>query len=404
MPKPSALKIFGAVITVVLLSGVFYLRAMQNYRGFERNGNNSNFFFFWLAGRMVLDGQNPYDETQYLAGHDAYGVTWKPNKIFPYPLPLSIFMLPLGLMPLSTAYIAWQFLSQVIVAITVWVLLAHWKDSAHERLLLPVVIFLVFYGPVFLTLQTGAIGAFTLLAILASLLLFEKDKPLLAGMALSLTILKPPQGLTILLLAGVWFFSRRDWMAILGVGIGGLVLLIIGIIQDPLWALKFENAGRAVMERTLGVQSNVWAFSYLACKGISPCSILLGGAGAISILGGAACLIWKNHARLSAWEVFNVIIPFGFISTIYLWAYDQLPYVLPIIWIVGTLVEKKKSYLQAFAFLVVSDIIAFTALILHAFTLKDLWSFGNTLIVLIGILWASQAKQKSPIDTSPKPA
>jgi hypothetical protein len=59
------------------------------------------------------------------------------------------------------------------------------------------------------------------------------------------------------------------------------------------------------------------------------------------------------------------------------------------VWIVGTLVERKKSYIQAFIFLVFLTLASFTALALHAYTLKDVWSLGNTVIVLgmvLGIL------------------
>lgn len=374
------LKIAGIAIAIIILGGIFYFRAMQNFANLKNS--NSNFFFFWLAGRMVLTGENPYDQTQYLAGHDALGVTWKPNKIFPYPLPLSIFMTPLGLFSLSTAYILWQILSQALVAVTVFVLLNKWKGPAHRRLFLPGMIFLTFFGPIYLTLQAGAIGAFTLLVVLASLLLFEEGKSLLAGIVLSLTILKPPQGLTILLLAGIWFLARRDWKAIQGVASGGIGLLVIGIIQDPHWVSKFLTASQAVMDRTLGVHSNVWAYSYLICQGASPCSTILGSVGALLLLVFGGYLLWKNRAKLTPWEAFNIIIPIGFVSTIYLWAYDQILYVIPITWIVGTLVERKKSYIQAFIFLIVVTLVSLTALALHAFTLKDIWSLGNTILVL----------------------
>jgi hypothetical protein len=90
----------------------------------------------------------------------------------------------------------------------------------------------VFFGPMYLTLHAGSVGAIALLALLAAILLLEKDKSLLAGIMLSLTMLKPPQGVPILFLAGIWFLARRDWKAIYGVAIGGIALLLIGMIQE----------------------------------------------------------------------------------------------------------------------------------------------------------------------------
>jgi hypothetical protein len=398
MKKNILLKTSGILLSIFLLGGIFYLRAVQNYS--TQDYPNSNFFFFWLAGRMVLNGENPYDQSLYLAGHEAFGAAWRPNKIFPYPLPLSLFMVPLGLVSLGNAYIIWQIISQILIAITVFILLNHWKEPAQRRLFVPVMLFLLFFGPVFLTLQIGSIGALTLVIMLSALFLLEKEKSLLAGLILSLTILKPPQGATILFLTGIWFIARREWKAILGIAIGGLALFLIGYLQDPLWLIKFRTASQAVMDRTQGIHSNVWSFAYLACKGTSPCFTLLGAAGALTLLGLGGLLLWRKQAELSAWEAMNFIIPIGFVSTVYLWAYDQILYVIPIIWIVGTLVQKRKSYMYAFLFLLILVLYSFIALALHAQTSKDLWSLGNTLIVLGAILLATRLKQKSPIDTS----
>lgn len=372
-------KLIGILLTVLLLGGMIFLRTQMS-KTFDYQ--NSNFAFFWLSGRMILQGENPYNEVQYLAGHDTYGIKWRPNNIFPYPLPLALIFIPFGLISLAKAYVLWQVVSLIFIASVIYILLNQWKDSAQRRLLIPIFAFMFFFGPLYLTLFTGSIGVVAVLVLLSAILLFEKDKSLLAGFILSLTILKPPQGLPILLLAGFWFLARRDWRAILGVAIGGISLLLIGIIQDPLWAIKFLGASQAVMNRTQGIHSNVWAFAYLACGGISPCSTLLGGALGLTLLGMGGFFLWKKQAQWSAWEAFNVIIPIAFVSTIYLWSYDQLPFIIPIVWIIGTLVKRTKSYISAFLFLIALDLYSLFALEKQASTGRDLWSLGNTAIVL----------------------
>jgi len=395
--KNSIQKIAGIIITLSLIGGMIFLRTQMS-KTFDYQ--NSNFAFFWLSGRMILQGESPYNETQYLAGHDTYGIKWRPNNIFPYPLPLALIFIPFGLISLANAYILWQIVSLVSIALIIFILLNHWKESAQQRLLIPIFAFMFFFGPLYLTLFTGSIGAIAALVILGAILLFEKDKSLLAGIVLSLTILKPPQGLPILLLAGIWFLARRDWKAIFGVAIGGISLLLIGMIQDPLWAIKFLGTSQAVMDRTQGVHSNVWAFSYLACGGASPCSTLLGGTLGLVLLGLGGFFLWLNQAKVTAWEAFNIIIPIAFVSTIYLWAYDQLTYIIPIVWIVGTLVERTKSYIHAFLFLIVLDVFSFYALVQQAATDKDLWSLGTTVIVLgmaLGLLYLKPIDKPSPL-------
>ena len=382
-------------MTLFLIGGMIFIRARISATSFDFQ--SSNFTFFWLAGRMILEGENPYNETQYLAGHETYGIKWQPNQIFPYPLPLAIIFIPTGLLSLPAAYIVWQVITLLIVAATIFLLLNHWKETAPRRLLVPVFASMFFFGPLYLTLHTGSVGALAILSVAGAILLLEKDQSLLAGIALSLTILKPPQGLTILLLAGIWFLARRDWKAIYGVAIGGIALLVVGIIQDPFWVTKFFGATQAVMDRTLGVHSNVWAYAYLACGGTSPCSSVLGAAGSVTLLGLGGFFLWKNRAR-PAWEAFNVIIPIAFVSTIYLWAYDQIPYIIPIVWIIGTLVERTKSYIHAFIFLIVLELFSFYALAQQALTDKDLWSLGTTVVVLgttLGLMYLNKIK---PID------
>ena len=393
------LHIVLGILSIILLGVMFHLRAMHNLNNYTSGPNlTSNFFTFWLPGHMILNGENPYDATQYLAGHDAYHIVWRPNKIFPYPLPLSLFMVPLGWFPLLIAYYIWQIITQIIIAITVFILLGLWGQEAQTRMLVPMMIFFLFFGPIYLALQVGSIGAFSLLTVLVSLMLFEKQKLFAAGMVLSLTILKPPMGITILFLAGIWLLARRDWRAIQGMIFGCLGILLVGMIQDPLWVMKFREASQSVMDRTQGIQSNVWSYSYLICSGSSLCSIILGSLSSLMLLGLGGFFLWRNCAQLSVWEAFNVIIPIGFVATIYLWSYDQILYAIPVIWITCTLIDRKKSYIQAFLFLIIFEIIAFVALVKHANTQRDLWNAGNTIIVLGMVLWLYFSRQDKSIE------
>jgi membrane-associated HD superfamily phosphohydrolase len=110
--------------------------------------------------------------------------------------------------------------------------------------------------------------------------------------------------------------------------------------------------------------------------------------------------LWRNQAKVTAWEAFNVILPIAFVSTIYLWAYDQLPYIIPVVWIMGTLVKRKSNYLHAFIFLIALVSISFFALVQQAGTSKDLWSLGTTILVLGMVLWL----RFRPVSTAPVPA
>ncbi len=378
------------VLTILVLTAMFVQRAFYNLT--HEDFRNSNFVFFWLAGRMILNGQNPYDTAQWLAGHDALGTTWRPNQIFPYPLPLAFLMTPLGMVSLPTAYFLWQLASEILIALSAWYLLQHWFGGRQSRLFLPLMIFLLYFGPVYLSLQIGSMAALTLIILVAAISLLTRGLPIPAGILLSLTMLKPPQGVTLLFLAGVWFLFRRDWKAIAGMCLGGIALIVSGLVKDPDWLGKFAAAGQVVLDRTLGVQSNIFSFAYLACGRELGCMWILGAAGTLLLFAATGAYLWRRRSELSTWEAFNLIIPVSFVSTIYLWSYDQLPYLIPLLWIAGTLVEKTRSYLPTFGLMLALVGISIVGLVIQAYTHQDLLSIVPTLVIIGLCLWLRGSK------------
>jgi glycosyl transferase family 87 len=365
--------------TVLLLLAAFVERAWHNLRYIDFR--NSNFFFFWLAGRMTWLSQNPYDSVQWLAGHDAYAVTWRPNQIFPYPLPLAYILAPIGLLPLPQAYFAWQVLSGLLITLAAWILLQRGGSPRERLLLLPLVLMLMFFGPVFLSLQIGGLGPLMLIAVIASIGAWDTNHPFLAGLLIALTLLKPPQGVPILVLCGYWILIRGQWRSVLGIIIGGLVLLVIGMLGDLRWVEHFGAASQVVLDRTLGLQSNALGFAYLACRPNLTCMWILGAAGSTLCLGIGAALLWRGRRTLSAWEALSLILPLAFVATVYLWSYDQVLYIIPIVWISVNLIRRTRSYLPTFGFMIVLVMISFGSLLVQARTRSDLLSVLTSLLI-----------------------
>ena len=124
--RPHIFKMLRVIISVIVLGTIFYFNALHHVP--KEYHQNMNFFTFWLPGHMLLEGENPFNETQWLDNHVAYGVTWIPNQIFPYPLPLAGFLVPLGLLPFREALFVSDFISQSIIAISIYLCLIIGKN------------------------------------------------------------------------------------------------------------------------------------------------------------------------------------------------------------------------------------------------------------------------------------
>jgi hypothetical protein len=368
------------VLVAAVLVALAYQRAAFNLTHIDYR--NSNFFVFWLAGRMVVSGQNPYDAAEWAAGHDAYGVTWRPNDTFLYPLPLAFIAVPLALLSLPNAYFVWVLISSLLVSLALWLLVRQSPEPRVRLLFLPLAILLLFFGPVYLTLQVGSIGAFTLIVLVLSILAWNRSLPWLAGLLLALTILKPSQGAPLLLLAGFWMLARRDWEALASAGVGVAALAILGSFADPHWVAEFASSGQTLFLQTLGSQATVWSGAFAICGGANACTAVTGAALAAITMGGSA--LWLARARpvLLPHEAFNVIIPVAALSTVYSWSYDQILYVVPIAWIVSELLARTRSYLPPLGFVLVLVALSVFALSAQASSGKDFWSAVTTVLVL----------------------
>jgi hypothetical protein len=386
----------GMTAGLIFLMAVFLFNSVQNSS--HEDSRNSNFLKFWIAGHMILIGQNPYDATQWENEHINLGAGQIDDKIFLYPLPQAFFLVPLGILPISDSFILEGIISQVIIAATSLILLNRFIKPGQNWLLLPLVLLLLFFGPVYLSLQIGSIGAFALAVLVITILLLERRKYFLTGIVLSMLILKPSQGLPILFLMGSWLFFKRDWIVIIGMIFGGFILLLSGLIYDPQWIQKFLNVSQTVSGRTLGLQSNIYSFAYLGCNKDVYCAGIVGTVGIFIVLGLGCFYLWHNRELLTTWEVINIVVPLGFISTIYLWSYDQLLYIFPIIWIMAKLVEKTKSFLFSFFLLIALDTLSFTSLVELAKTHKDILSISTTILILGMCLWSARWKKETSID------
>jgi len=123
--------ILGIIFIIVLLG--LSLDGVTTFQKFDIDIPN-DFFTFWLASRMVYQGDDPYDSSQWIKGHEEFQANFIANDTFLYPIPLAI-LLPFGFLHVKGAYVAWVFLSFVMIAVSIILLINTvllqivWKDD-----------------------------------------------------------------------------------------------------------------------------------------------------------------------------------------------------------------------------------------------------------------------------------
>mgnify|MGYP000067780381 CR=1 FL=1 len=355
---------------------------------------NNGFFKFWLAGRMTWTPAHPYSLEDWDAGHKQFGATWMDEKRFAYPLPLALLVAPLGLLPIETAYILWDFLAQILIAVCLLWLATHWEGLNRRLYVLFLLVAATLNGNIYLGLMTGTLAALFLAFLTLALFFLERKRDLLAGFFLVLVILKPPL-VTILVLLGLWLLFSRRWRVIGGMALGGFSLLVIGLLQDPQWLQKFLGTGDSLLGMRLGHQPTILSYTRLACAGDMSCAITWYALLALCLAALFAFLLLKAHSRLSALQVFSLALPLGVLLPPYIWSYDYTLLVIPIAYTAFEMVRRQKTYIYATLFLLALTALALVGLTLFwmnpdsdALTIqRDMWSIWTGLYVLAAAWW-----------------
>ena len=353
----------------------------------------TDFFTFWLAGRMTLQGQDIYSETSWIAAHHFYGSTWMPNPIFPYPIALSLFLIPLGALPLKTAYFVWIFLSQVLLLLSVFLLLDAWKDKERATTGYFLVITMLLFRPIMVTLFTAQFVAFFLVLSSLTIYFWKKENWFLGGLIIALLNFKPSYGALILVLVGIWLLFEKQKMAIWGIIIGNLILGFVGLLQNPRWIQLFWETGKRKSGQTFGLYPTMWSGLNLMCKKNGICIAIAGGAIILLLLSLYIYLLYSNrNLRLDSLNVMALVIPIALLVT-YNWAYDQTMLVIPITFCVSFLATNHKQWSKLFPILV--DLVSLSLLIWAYFRKIDIWSLllPAGLLVIVFWFWVTTPKQ-----------
>ncbi|HJX68023.1 MAG TPA: hypothetical protein VJ258_04780, partial [Candidatus Limnocylindrales bacterium] len=87
----------------------------------------NDFHDYWLAGKLILQGQSPYDSAALAETARREGLSFLVGGGYSYPLPFAVAMVPFALLPFAVAVAAFGAVSLVLFGLTVaaWLVWAH---------------------------------------------------------------------------------------------------------------------------------------------------------------------------------------------------------------------------------------------------------------------------------------
>jgi alpha-1,2-mannosyltransferase len=227
------------LLIVVLLAGLYIRTGVLDMLAIEVP---SDFRVNFVAARALVDGLNPYDNAVALAvagregipyvGGETWTVVTNPPTAMPY------FALFTGL-SFDSARVAFLFTNQLLLLVTGFLLYRLARPARPLLWLASMLVLAVAFEPLLATLRLGQVDI--LIALLLSLAVLAERRRLgwLAGAAVGLAAafkLAP----ALLVLYFVW---RRDWRAVGGMAVAGLVAVAISLafVGTYVWSFSLTE-------------------------------------------------------------------------------------------------------------------------------------------------------------------
>jgi hypothetical protein len=396
--KPAWLLPF--LISAAVIAFIILTYAVANYFVHRMDHANSDFFTFWLGGKLLSKGLDPYNSKIWLAGHDLYQATWRPNLTYIYPLPLTIFFVPLSLLELDQAYTLWFFLSIWAVILSVFLMLRMMNSPRVYHLAMPLLAGAFLFRPTIVTLRNGQLGAVLLLVLTLAVYLLQKEHWLSGGLVVALLILKPQLGAPLLVLLLLVLLYQRRWQVPIGMGITGIILLLAGLLIRLDWPIAFLSAGFQKFYSTFGYSPTLWGVVGDFCEHGYTCTLLYGSIGSVLFTLFLFGLLLKYKVGAPIFSV-SILILAALLITPYTWAYDQILLVIPISFAAIKLFKQRVPYLISALLFLVIDIAALAFLVLALKTDVDVWSAVIPFACLICVCLPGFLSQKPVLPHPP---
>ena len=293
--------------------------------GFTAAGLNGwyvvrDFHCFWITGRIVVSGGDPYDTNQYLPA--IMTVPPSPEEALKrcgerlsYPPWTGMALAPFGALSLPVAATLW---ASLIVVATVVGIYWTWQLVGKRRIAWPLVAILV-VGTVPFTriLFEGQFSTFTFAFTAGAALWMRSERGTAGGIATALLSVKPHTSIGFAAVALGLAVLRRRTRFIVAAGVAGLGLVGVSELLRPGWVVEFALS-IAELSTIIANRTTIWNLA-----GSLPLAVAM-----IALLLTAVYALVRGRRADDA-DLLGLAVSLGLVVAPYGWVHDYVVLAIP---------------------------------------------------------------------------
>jgi len=245
-----------------------------------------DFGVYYAAGRVFLQGGNPYDYGQLVK--EIVSTTGKTNNPYYYAPWFTWAISPLALLPFEAARILWAALNFAAWFLGLFNLskLIAWPLIGWRRWGMYLLVTFVFaWG----TWGSEQVGILIFLILTTLLLLHEHEKLFYMGIWMALLLFKPNITVFPVMALAIWLILRGKWKPVISMTGSLMLMVVLSLLVSPGWYLEFLQPDKVTgLSYTLSVSGTVQILRYT--------STLLDWLSAYGIIGNTAYAIYAIAA------------------------------------------------------------------------------------------------------------
>jgi hypothetical protein len=200
-------------------------------------------------------------------------------------------------------------------------------------------------------------------------------------------VLRRPGVGPVLFLVALWLLIGKKYSAIGGIIASDIGLMLLGMLRDPAWMMKFAAYSNQKLAANFGYSPTFWGVSGAICRHQPGCTLILAWSLCLLTVAFTIFLLLRDKRLSRSFLILGLITPVALLVTPYLWVYDQILLVAPIAMFMLVMMEGEKPYLLSALVFITIAILSWALLGLALNVGNDAWSASLPGICIVFYIW-----------------